>query len=77
MEQQKLCEAVQNGVTVASRNFVSVALRHMLAISLVVQWLRLCASNAGAWVPTLVRELDPHAATKSFHMRPLRPGSVK
>ena len=24
-----------------------------------MQWLRLCAPNAGAWVPTLVREVDP------------------
>ena len=27
--------------------------------SLVVQWLRLHAPNAGAWVPSLVGELDP------------------
>ena len=27
--------------------------------SLVVQWLRLCATDAGVWVPSLVRELDP------------------
>ena len=60
-----------------ARTSVSIVLKHLLAVSLVVQWLRLCASNSGAWVPTLVRELDPHAATKSFHMRPLRPRSVK
>ena len=28
-------------------------------ISLVVQWLRLCVPNAGDWVQSLVRELDP------------------
>ena len=27
--------------------------------SLVVQWLALCTPNAGAQVPSLVRELDP------------------
>ena len=30
-----------------------------LGTSLVVQWLRLQAPSAGAWVPSLVRELDP------------------
>ena len=28
--------------------------------SLVVQWLRLCASNAGVQIQSLVRELGPH-----------------
>ena len=28
--------------------------------SLAVQWLRLCTSTAGAWVPSLVRELTFH-----------------
>ena len=27
--------------------------------SLVAQWMRLCAPNAGGWVRSLVRELDP------------------
>ena len=31
----------------------------LTATSLVVQWLRLCTPNEGAWVPLLVRELDP------------------
>ena len=31
-----------------------------------VQWLRLCAPDAGAWVQSLVRELDPNAATKDL-----------
>ena len=31
-----------------------------------VQWLRLCAPDAGAWVQSLVRELDPDAATKDL-----------
>ena len=35
--------------------------------SLVVQWLRLYTPSAGAQVQWLVRELDPHAATKSLH----------
>ena len=43
-----------------------------LGTSLVAQWLRLHAPDAGAWVPSLVRELDPtcmpqlrvHAITK-------------
>ena len=30
-----------------------------LGTSLVVQWLRLRAPNAGTWIPSLVRELDP------------------
>ena len=34
---------------------------------MVVQWLRFCTPKAGAWVRSLVRELDPHAATKSSH----------
>ena len=34
--------------------------------SLVVQWLRLCAPNAGPWPPaqSLVRELDPTCCTQ-------------
>ena len=33
-----------------------------LGTSLIVQWLRLCASIAGAWVQSLVQELiSPHA----------------
>ena len=31
--------------------------------SLVVQWLTLHAPNAGAWVPSLVTELDPTCHT--------------
>ena len=38
--------------------------------SLVVQWLRLHASNAGGQVQSLVRELDPH-------MLQLRPNAAK
>ena len=34
--------------------------------SLVVQWLRLCAPNAGGWVWSLVRELDPTCHNKEF-----------
>ena len=26
---------------------------------LVIQWLRLCTLNAGAWLKSLIRELDP------------------
>ena len=26
---------------------------------LVIQWLRLCTPNAGSWIQSLVRELDP------------------
>ena len=40
-------------------------LERCLGTSLVVQWLRLCTPNAGAWDRFLVRELDPHAATKA------------
>ena len=29
--------------------------------SLVIQWLRLCTSNAGVWVQSLVRELISHS----------------
>ena len=34
-----------------------------------VQWLRLRAPTAGAWVPSLGRDLliDPHTATESLH----------
>ena len=32
---------------------------HMPGTSLMVQWLRLHVPNAGAWVRSLVRELDP------------------
>ena len=33
--------------------------------TLVVQWLRLCAVNAGAWVPSLIQELySTYATTK-------------
>ena len=39
--------------------------------SLVVQWLRLHAPNAGGLVPSLVRELDP------ICMPQLRPGGAK
>ena len=35
--------------------------------SLAAWWLRLCTSNVGAWVPSLVQELRSHA----------RPGAAK
>ena len=38
----------------------TLPLRHPLGTSLAVQWLRLCASNAGAWVQFLVQELRSH-----------------
>ena len=34
--------------------------KKMIRTSLVNQWLRLCTSNTGAWVPSLVRELRSH-----------------
>ena len=55
--------------------------------SLVVQWVRLCAPNAGVQVQSLVRELDPscfmlqlrspHAATERSWVAQLRPGTAK
>ena len=39
----------------------------ILGIPPVVQWLSLLDSNAGACVLFLVRELAPHAATRSSH----------
>ena len=38
----------------------TLPLRHPAGTSLAVQWLRLCASNAGAWVQFLVQELRSH-----------------
>ena len=40
-------------------------IRSHMGTSLVVQWLRLCTSNEGGRVPSLIWELD--AATKSSH----------
>jgi hypothetical protein len=34
--------------------------RSLGGTSLAVQWLRLCTSTVGAWVPSLVKELRPH-----------------
>ena len=42
--------------------------------SLVVQWLRLHTPNAGAWVPSLIRELK---AQLRVHMLQLRPTAAK
>ena len=44
---------------ISSQNLVS-------GTSLVVQWLRLHGPNAGAWVRSLVRELDPACQTESL-----------
>ena len=40
------------------------------------QWLRLCTSNAGAWFPSLVRELDLTDVNWRFRMLQWRPGEV-
>ena len=42
-----------------ARNYNSVLRVMKGETSLVVQWLRFCAPNAGAWVQFLVKELDP------------------
>ena len=41
-----------------------------------VQWLRLCTSNAGAWFPSLVRELDLTDVNWRFRVLQWRPGEV-
>ena len=45
--------------------------------SLVAQWLRLCAPNAGALVRSLVRELDPTHGNIDPRKPKLRPGTAK
>ena len=50
------------GFTLGFKEEVSdlvLALKYNEATSLLVQWLRLSASNLGAQVPSLVGELDP------------------
>ena len=46
--------------------------------SLVVQWLRLCAPDVGAWVQSLIRERDPTRPSGGggahvLHLRPFGP----
>ena len=51
----------------------------MEGTSLVVQWLRLCAPNAGGLDQSLVRELDPagHNEDRRSHMLQPGPGTAK
>ena len=57
---------------------------HKYRTFLVVQWLSLCAPNAGGLVQSLVRELHSHATTQRSHaatkrscMLRLRPVAAK
>ena len=43
----------------ASAAAVIIIFKDLLGPRLMVQWLRLCAPMQGAWLPSLVRELDP------------------
>ena len=50
---------------------------HCLGTSLVVQWIRLHAPNAGTWVQSLVREQDPTCMPQlRVHMPQLRSPSA-
>ena len=42
-------------------------IRVAVGISLVVQWAKSVLPMQGAWIRSLVRELDPHSATKTWH----------
>lgn len=46
--------------------------KKMIRTSLVNQWLRLCTSNTGAWVPSLVRELRSHLPQLRVYMLQLK-----
>ena len=53
-------------------------LKHLLTeMSLVVQWLRPCDSNAWGTGSISSQELDPTCHNKRFHMPQLRPGTAK
>ena len=55
----------------------NLVLKNKQGTSLVVQWLRLHAPNAGGLVRSLVRELDPACLNWRSHMPQLRPGAAK
>ena len=50
--------------TSAPGPFVPFIKKRSQGTSLMVQWLRICLAMQGTWVPSLVRELRSHRATK-------------
>ena len=51
---------LENGKDLSKILLFSCIKTWTLGTSLVVQWLRLCVANSGAWVRSLVRKLGSH-----------------